>query len=121
MSKAAEYRALERQIAEQLVHLDKLKADKSLQAEFEFEDKLRKLMENYGMSLKNVIELLDPHAARGRAQAQEAKGQRRERALKRYVNPNTNEVVETKGGNHKVLKAWKDEHGSDVVESWLQA
>ena len=120
MSKAAEYRALERQIAEQLEHLDKLKADKGLQQEFEFEDKLRKLLDKYGMSLKNVIELLDPHAARGRALAQEVKGQRRERTLKRYVNPNTNEYVETKGGNNKILKAWKQEHGAETVESWLQ-
>jgi len=28
--------------------------------------------------------------------------------------------VETKGGNHKILKQWKQEHGSDTVESWLQ-
>ena len=24
------------------------------------------------------------------------------------------------GGNHKVLKAWKDKHGASVVEGWLQ-
>lgn len=122
MSKAAEYRALERQIAEQLEHLDKLKADKGLQAEFDFEDKLSKLMEKYGMSLRNIIELLDPQAGRGRAQAQgqSGAGQRKERAVKRYFNPHTEELVETKGGNHKTLKAWKAEHGAEIVESWLQ-
>jgi hypothetical protein len=31
----------------------------------------------------------------------------------------SDEVVETKGGNHKVLKEWKAEYGSDTVESWL--
>jgi len=40
--------------------------------------------------------------------------------IKRYKNPNTGEVIETKGGNHKVLKAWKAEHGNTTVESWLQ-
>ncbi|MDI7111006.1 transcriptional regulator, partial [Pseudomonas aeruginosa] len=25
-----------------------------------------------------------------------------------------------KGGNHKVLKAWKEQYGSETVESWLQ-
>lgn len=120
MSKVAQYRDLERQIADQLAKLDEIKADKAFQQEAEFEDKLSKLMEKYGMSLKNVIELLDPHAAKGRAQAQEAKGVRKERALKRYLNPHTNEVVETKGGNQKTLKAWKEEHGAEVVESWLQ-
>lgn len=119
MSKVAQYRDLERQIQEQLAQLDELKADKAFQQEAEFEDKLRKLMEKYGMSLRNIIEILDPHAAKGRAQAQE-KPQRKERALKRYLNPHSNEVVETKGGNHKVLKAWKEEHGAETVESWLQ-
>lgn len=46
--------------------------------------------------------------------------QRRARALKVYKNPNNGEVVETKGGNHKVLKAWKEQYGSETVESWLQ-
>lgn len=122
MSKAAEYRALERQIAEQLQALEALKGSADLQKELEFEDKLRKLMEKYGMSLRNIIDMLDPQPSRGRAQAQgqSGAGQRKERAVKRYLNPHTQEVVETKGGNHKTLKAWKAEHGAQEVESWLQ-
>lgn len=126
MSKAAEYRALERQIAEQLQALETLKGSAELQREMEFEDKLRKLLAEYGMSLRNVIGLLDPKAsgapgltASGKPVGR--KGQRAPRALKRYVNPHTNEFVETKGGNHSVLKSWKAEHGAAEVESWLQA
>ena len=48
-----------------------------------------------------------------------AAGGRRKRKLKIYKNPNTGEVVETRGGNQKTLKAWKEEHGNDTVESWL--
>lgn len=48
------------------------------------------------------------------------KGTRRERAVKIYKKTNTGEVVETKGGNHKVLKAWKAEYGADAVDAWLQ-
>ncbi|WP_312593889.1 histone-like nucleoid-structuring protein, MvaT/MvaU family [Stutzerimonas nitrititolerans] len=121
MSKAAEYRALEKQIAEQLQALEALKGSADLQKELEFEDKLRKLMDKYGMSLRSIIDMLDPQAGRGRTQAQtQSQGQRRERAVKRYVNPHTQEVVETKGGNQKTLKAWKAEHGPQEVESWLQ-
>ncbi|WP_460044440.1 hypothetical protein [Pseudomonas sp. S2_H01] len=29
------------------------------------------------------------------------------------------QLVETNGGNHKTPKAWKAEHCSDEVESWL--
>lgn len=40
--------------------------------------------------------------------------------VKRYKNPHSGEVVETKGGNHKIIKQWKQEHASDAFESWLQ-
>ena len=119
MSKAAEYRALERQIAEQLAALEALKGSSALQKELEFEDKLRNLLDEYGMSLRNVINILDPQAGRTQVQMQ-AKAPRKERAVKRYSNPHTGEVVETKGGNHKTLKDWKQQYGSDVVESWVQ-
>ncbi|MNJ69786.1 hypothetical protein D3C77_661760 [compost metagenome] len=45
---------------------------------------------------------------------------RKPREVKRYKNPHSGEIVETKGGNHKILKQWKQEHGSDTVESWVQ-
>ncbi|MFC3294211.1 hypothetical protein [Modicisalibacter luteus] len=28
-----------------------------------------------------------------------------------YQNPNTNEVIQTRGGNHKTLKQWEKEFG----------
>lgn len=125
MSKAAEYRALERQIADQLAALEALKGSEALQRELEFEDKLRKLLGEYSMSLRNVIAILDPKAAAGSVgtvgKVDGRRGPRAPRAVKRYVNPHTNEVVETKGGNHATLKSWKSEHGAAEVESWLQA
>lgn len=119
MSKIAEFKALEAQIAEHQERLAALQNDAGLQKEIEFESKLRKLLGEYSYSLRDVIALLDPAATKGRQVAAE-KPARRERALKRYKNPKTGEIVETKGGNHKVLKAWKEEHGAETVESWLQ-
>lgn len=118
MSIIAEYKALEAQIAEQQARLEALKNDQNLQKEIEFENKLRALLGEYGYSLRNVIALLDPHV--GKVVAAPVKGARRERVVKCYKNPSTGEVVETKGGNHKVLKAWKAEYGADTVEGWLQ-
>jgi hypothetical protein len=118
MSIIAEYKALEAQIAEQQKRLEVLKSDEKLKREIEFEIKLRALLADYNYSLRNVIALLDPNAAKGSVVP--VKGARRERTLKRYKNPNTGEVVETKGGNHKVLKAWKEQYGAEKVESWLQ-
>lgn len=117
MSMIAEYNALKAQIAEQQKRLEAMKGDEKLKKEIDFETKLRALLGEYNYSLKSVIALLDPKAEKG---AVATKGARKERALKRYKNPETGEVVETKGGNHKVLKAWKEKHGAEKVEGWLQ-
>jgi hypothetical protein len=119
MSKLAEFRQLERNLAEQLQALEALKGDAGLKKEIEFETKLRALLAEYGYSLPNVINLLDPQARR-RAPAVESKaGTRKPRQMKVYKNPESGEFVETKGGNHKMLKEWKAKYGSDTVESWL--
>lgn len=119
MSKLAEFKALEAKLAEQLAQLDALKNDVGLKKEIEFESKIRTLLAEYGFSLREVKLILDPHARAERAPAT-AVSSRKERQLKVYINPNSGERVETKGGNHKVLKAWKEEFGTEVVESWLQ-
>ncbi len=119
MSKLAEFRQLEKHLAEQLQALEALKSDAGLKQEIEFETKLRALLAEYGYSLPNVINLLDPKSGRRAPAAESKTGTRKPRVLKVYKNPHTGEVVETKGGNHKTLKEWKAEHGSATVESWL--
>lgn len=120
MSKLAEYRQLEKHLAEQLQVLEVLKGDDGLKKEIEFETKLRKLLEHYGFSLRHIINLLDPHPTTRRQATAPAVSTRKQRELKVYKNPNTGEVIETKGGNHKALKEWKAEHGADVVDGWLK-
>ncbi|MBS7661642.1 DNA binding protein [Pseudomonas lalucatii] len=119
MSKLAEFRALEQQLAAQLAELEALKKDGGLKKEMEFEEKLRTLMSKYDKGLRDIIAILDPQTNIGKLSKQDS-GVRRPRQVKRYKHPKTGEIVETKGGNHKVLKAWKEEFGADVVESWLQ-
>lgn len=122
MSKLAEFRQLERHLAEQLQALEALKGDAALQVEIEFEGKLRTLLGEYSKSLRDVVSILDPNfnAKGAKTLPTSDKVTRRARTLKVYKNPHTGESIETKGGNHKLLKAWKSEHGSDEVGSWLQ-
>lgn len=119
MSRLAEYRALEQKLAAQMAELEELKNDEGLQREVEFEQKLRELLGEYSYSLKHIIAILDPQAAR-RSAPEEKTATRRARQVKRYRHPDSGEVVETKGGNHKTLKAWKQEYGAEMVESWLE-
>lgn len=120
MSKLAEYRQLEKHLAEQLKALEVLKGDDGLKKEIEFETNLRKLLDQYGFSLKHIINLLDPQSAKRTQATAATPGTRKPRQLKTYKNLHTGEVVETRGGNHKTLKEWKAEHGADVVEGWLK-
>jgi hypothetical protein len=123
MSKLAEFRQLEKHLAEQLQALEALKGDAGLKKEIEFEAKLRELLAKYNFSLKDIVNLLEPRSGRRGASATTdapKTSTRRARQVKVYKNPHTGEVVETKGGNHKTLKEWKAEHGSQTVESWLK-
>lgn len=121
MSRLAEYRRLEQQLAQQLAELEAMKSDSAIKAEMAFEEKLRSLLGEYGYSLREVINILDPKArTRVVAPAAQEKSSRKPRELKVYKHPHNGEVVQTKGGNHAVLKAWKAEHGAETVESWRQ-
>ncbi|MFJ4156225.1 histone-like nucleoid-structuring protein, MvaT/MvaU family [Pseudomonas sp. NPDC089752] len=120
MSRLAEFRELEQKLAAQLAELESMKNSSELQSEIEFERKLRDLLASYGFSLRNVIDILDPQAVRRQvAPVAQAKSPRRPRQLKVYKNPHNDELIETKGGNHRLLKEWKSQYGADEVESWL--
>ncbi|WP_349975398.1 histone-like nucleoid-structuring protein, MvaT/MvaU family [Pseudomonas sp. WHRI 8519] len=119
MSRLAEFRKLEQALAAQLAELEELKGSSELQKEMEFETKLRELLAKYGFSLRDVINILDPEASRRTSVATPLKTTRKARDVKVYKNPNNGEIIETKGGNHKLLMQWRAEFGADVVESWV--
>lgn len=109
-----------------------LKSDPEVKKVMDFQKKLNTLMDKYGISDKQVVQLLGvesspaPAAKKGRPKAavkSKAKAgdkRRASRPMKTYVNPETGETVKTKGGNHKVLNAWRDQYGKEAVDSWLQ-
>lgn len=118
MSRLAEFRAAEKALQEQLLQLEALKKDSGLKREIEFEQKLVSLMKKYDKGLREIIDILDPAA--GTRRPQSAPRTRRARVVKVYENPHTGERIETKGGNHRGLKAWKQEYGAPTVDSWLK-
>lgn len=118
MSLINEYRSTEENIKALQRRLDELSSDERLKAELEFERKLRDLLGQHNKSLRDIILLLDLQASK-RSGAKPVV-QRRQRVVKVYKNPHTGETVQTKGGNHKTLKSWKEKHGAGEVEKWLQ-
>lgn len=122
MSRLTEYRRLKQQITEQRSRLDELRSDPRLEKEMEFEGKLRKLLEQHGKGLADVVDLLNPNfygVQRGKV-AVPAKRTRQARRVKVYRNPLTGEIVESKGGNNWLLGAWKAQFGHEEVESWVR-
>jgi hypothetical protein len=121
MSLINEYRATEEAIKELQARLKNLSEDDKLQTELEFEGKLRTLMGEYQKSLRDITALLDPEAKNNKAPRTapvKVTGTKRARKVKQYKNPHNGEVIETKGGNHKILKEWKAKWGGDEVEGW---
>lgn len=94
-----------------------LEKSKDIQRELAFAQDLEKLLKKYG---KTVDDIVKSSVVKKTAKAAPVR-QRKRRKLKVYVNPHTKEKVETRGGNHRVLKAWKAEYGGDVVESWVKS
>lgn len=118
MSRLAEFRAAEKALQEQMAQLEALKKDAGLKREIEFERKLVELMNSYDKNLRDIIAILDPKgSAKGGTTAPKT---RRARVVKVYENPHTGERIETKGGNHRGLKAWKEQYGAKTVDSWLR-
>ena len=119
MSMLQQYRQIEDTIRELSEKLKSLSNDDKLKKEIEFEKKLNALMDQYGKSVKDVIAIIDPdNKITPPAKALVSAPTKRARRIKQYKNPHNGEVIETKGGNHKVLKAWKEEYGAETVESW---
>jgi hypothetical protein len=120
MSRLAEYRQLAKRIAQQTAELDTLLGDRGLKKEIEFETKLQGLLAQYGKSLKDIISIIEPGTEPKLEAGRPEKRTRRARQVKVYRNPLTGEIVESKGGNNKVLGAWKAQFGHDKVESWVR-
>ncbi len=116
MSKLLEFRKAERELREQLARLESLKHDTELKREMEFEEQLKALLKEYGFGLQQIVDILDPP----QVHIPQRDIGRRVRRLQIWKNPITGEVLQTKSGNNKTLKAWKAEHGESFVNTWLQ-
>ncbi len=94
---------------------EKMQSDPKFQRAMEVKEKLHALQEEYEMSADEMVALIKPEAVE--EPEPKATSNRRPRRLKKYTNPHTGEVIETRGGNHKGLKEWRDQYG-DEVDNW---
>lgn len=110
MSKYSEYLDTQKQIEALKAQVESLEKDKKVQTMAIFGKKLDALMAKHGMTRAQVLALWrisDTTAVT-----------RKPRIEKKFKNPTTGEIIKTKGGNHKILKAWKAEFGAEQVAQW---
>ena len=104
--------------------IEELQTDSTLQKKLEFESKLRSLMADYGLSLVDINELLDPNYGQKKPKAKQNDGAtkpaagKKPRATRCYKNPHTGEELVHTSGSNKTLNAWREQYGHEVVKSW---
>ena len=112
--------ALEQQLAQIEKDLKNIERSAAFKKENAISKALDKLIKKYGCSKNDLISLLQgsPNTSAEVSRKSSIKTRRR-RKLKIFKNPKTGQTVETRGGNHKILKAWKAEYGLDNIDEWL--
>lgn len=80
-------------------------------------NQVKQMAKDSGVSVQEIAYALAPDLSSINRTA-EAPSQSKKRAVKIYHNPHNGEKIETKGGNHKILKQWKAQYTPSVVESW---
>ncbi|MGY4878877.1 histone-like nucleoid-structuring protein, MvaT/MvaU family [Vreelandella aquamarina] len=121
MSVLAKYLHKEHELKQLQAELEALKTDDRLQAEIEFKNRVEALMIEYGKTKRDVITLLSPENLTTKGSIKSDNDGRKKRKLKVYKNPHTGEIIETRGGNHKGLKAWKEQYGDKAVNTWIES
>ena len=116
MNKLVKYNEVKSQVEQLSRRMQELENDESLKKLLRFSDELEQLMQSFEMSREDVMKLWGKEESK----LKNSDKRRGKRPLKVYTNPHTNEVVKTKGGNHKILNAWREQYSKEEVDSWLK-
>ena len=112
--------AIEKQLAQLEKELKSIEYSAAFKKENAVKRALTSLMKKHGCSKNDLIALLQGDESepvqRGKKPASTT---RKPRKLKVFKNPETGETVETRGGNHRVLKAWKTQYNLESIDKWL--
>ena len=119
MSMILELRSIEAEIKALQEKKERLEADPRLAQDIQLRELISDALKEYDRTPEYLLALFGQVSTKASGKGGAEPKQRRERIVKRYVNPHTNEVIETKGGNHKGLNEWKKVHGKAEVETWV--
>ena len=112
--------AIEKQMAKLEKELKSIENSAAFKKENAVKRALSNLMKKHSCSQNDLIALLQSDESEpSKRRKKPASTKRKPRKLKVFKNPETGETVETRGGNHKVLKAWKAQYKLSNIDDWL--
>ena len=112
--------AIEKQMAQLEKELKSIESSAAFKKENAIKRALASLMKKHSCSKNDIIALLEgAESSPVKYGKRSAVTTRKPRRLKVFKNPETGETVETRGGNHKVLKTWKAQYKLDNINQWL--
>ena len=112
--------AIEKQMAQLEKELKSIENSAAFKKENAVKRALANLMKKHSCSQSDLIALLQSDESEpSKRRKKPAAKKRKPRKLKVFKNPETGETVETRGGNHKVLKAWKAQYKLSNIDDWL--
>ena len=111
--------AIEKQLAQLEKELKSIENSAAFKKENAVKRALASLMKKHSCSKNDLIELLQGDESAPVKLGKKQAATRKPRKLKIFKNPKTGETVETRGGNHKVLKAWKAQYNLESIDNWL--
>ena len=112
--------AIEKQLAQLEKELKNIESSAAFKKESAIKRALATLMKKHGCSKNDLISLLQADESEPIKRSKKlAVKARKPRKLKVFKNPETGQIVETRGGNHKVLKAWKAQYELESIDDWL--
>lgn len=123
LSKVQEFRQLEQSLADNQKLMAELKPQ--VQERLDMVELFKMEAVEKGFDIEELALAMCPHLVNpaklvvASAPVRQPGKARKARVVKTYLNPHTGQKVQTKGGNHKVLKEWKAKWGGDVVEAWV--
>jgi len=112
--------AIEKQMAQLERELKSIENSAAFKKERTIMRGLTNLMKKHACSKSDLVALLQADESKPvkRGEKPSAKPRKR-RKLKVFKNPETGETIETRGGNHKVLKIWKNRYNLADIDEWL--
>ena len=111
---------MEAALAKLKIEIKNLETSESYKNEQSLIRGVEKLLNKFGKTKAELIAYLsDGKTTKVTAKKTESTNTRKRRKLKIYKNPLTNETIETRGGNHKILKAWKNQYPTQNIEEWI--